>query len=275
MALMFAGIDIGSASTKAILMADSQIISYHIIPSGSDFAESSQVALDEALNKSNSAFKDIAGAVTTGYGRYITEINAEAVTEITCAARGASFLCADTKAIVDIGGQDTKVIKIGKGGRVLDFVLNDKCAAGTGRFIERIATSLGLGLDEFAARSVGSMTKLPISSTCTVFAETEVISRISKGESLDGIIRGVHSALAARIYGLAQRLKIQEAVVACGGGALNAGLMKELRDLTGDITLPPTGIDPRLLPAIGAALIATERYALNPVKHSKLSRPGV
>ncbi len=270
MAFMFAGVDIGSASTKAVLMDGSTITGYHIVLSGSDFRKSSQLALDEALRKSNGALKDVAGVVSTGYGRYITEIGGEAITEITCAARGAFFLCPGARTIIDIGGQDTKAIKVAKGGRVLSFALNDKCAAGTGRFLERIATSLGLGLDEFAALSAGSMTKLPISSTCTVFAETEVISRISKGESLEGIVRGLHSALAGRIYGLAQRLKIEEEVLICGGGALNAGLVRELGDLIGDIVLPPFGTDPRLLPAIGAALIAKEHYVSHPPRPATL-----
>jgi len=257
---MFAGVDIGSTSTKAVLMSDSRILGYHIVLSGSNFRQSSQVALDEAVKKANGDFRDIVGIVATGYGRYITEVTGETVTEITCAGRGALFVRPGARTILDIGGQDVKAIKIGQSGRVLDFALNDKCAAGTGRFLERIATSLGLSLDEMAALSVGSAAKVPISSTCTVFAETEVISRISNGESLEGIARGLHSALAVRIYGLARRLKIQEEVLICGGGALNAGLVRELGDLIGDITLPPAGMDPRLLPAIGAALIASERY---------------
>lgn len=267
---MFAGVDIGSTSTKAVLMSDSRILGYHIVPSGSNFRQSSQVALDEAIKKANGDSRDIIGIVATGYGRYITEVTGETVTEITCAGRGALFVRPGARTILDIGGQDVKAIKISQSGRVLDFALNDKCAAGTGRFLERIATSLGLGLDEFATLAVGSTTKLPISSTCTVFAETEVISRISSGESLEGIARGLHSALAGRIYGLALRLKIQEEVLVCGGGALNAGLVRELGDLIGDITLPPSGTDPRLLPAIGAAIIAKEHYVSHPLKTSNL-----
>jgi predicted CoA-substrate-specific enzyme activase len=257
---MFAGVDIGSASTKAVLMSDSGILSYHILGSGSDFRKSSQEALNEAIKKIGATVSDIDRIITTGYGRYITQVGSEAVTEISCGARGVSFLCPEARTIVDIGGQDTKAIRISDTGQVLNFAMNDKCAAGTGRFLERIAFSLGLDLDKMAALSLKSSTIAAISSTCTVFAETEVVSRISRGEPLEGIVRGLHNALAGRIYGLVLRVGIEGTALACGGGALNAGLVRELRDFVGDIALPPSGLDPRLLPAVGAALIARERY---------------
>jgi len=256
---MFAGVDIGSASTKAVLMRDSRILSYYILGSGSDFRKSSQEALSEALNRIGATVGDIDRIITTGYGRYITEVGSEAVTEISCGARGVSFLYPEARTIVDIGGQDTKAIRINDKGQVLNFAMNDKCAAGTGRFLERIAVSLGLDLDKMAALSLKSPTITAISSTCTVFAETEVVSRISGGESLESIVRGLHNALAGRIYGLVLRVGVKETVLVCGGGALNAGLVRELRDFIGDVTLP-LDVDPRLLPAIGAALIAKERH---------------
>ncbi len=261
---MFAGLDIGSTSTKAVLMNDKRILASHILLSGRDFHESSVLVMEKVLKELNMKLEDISLTITTGYGRFIaalTEAPSEEVTEITCCARGAYFLCPTSRTIIDIGGQDVKAIKINETGRVTDFALNDKCAAGTGRFLERIAGSLGLTMDEMTDLSLKSNIKLPLSNTCTVFAETEVVSRISKGEPIEGIARGIHNALGGRICALAERLGIQEDIFICGGGAKNAGLVREIQDTIGRLTLPPQEIDPRLVPAIGAALIAKERYS--------------
>jgi len=260
---MFAGIDIGSTSTKVVVMDAKGNMAHHIVPSGSNFSIGYKKALNKALNKLNGALKDIAGTITTGYGRHIAKIESEPVTEITCVAKGALFLDSGIRTIIDIGGQDTKAISIDDNGNLANFVLNDKCAAGTGRFLEAIAASLGLTLDKLAKISLKSSTILPISNTCTVFAETEVISRLSKGESTDGIARGIHNSLASKIYSLAKRIKIREKILVCGGGALNEGLIRELRDqfgTMGDAVIHPDNLDPRLVPAIGAALIAKENY---------------
>lgn len=271
---MFAGIDVGSATTKSVLLdQNGVIISSHIIPSGKDFRRSAQAVLNEALDKAKLSIGDIVSTVTTGYGRFVTGLQSKAVTEISCCGRGAFFLCPTARTIIDVGGQDSKAIRINGSGRVIDFALNDKCAAGTGRFLERIATSLEIGLDNMAELSVNSPTKLPISSTCTVFAETEVVSRISSGEPIESIVRGLHNALASRIYTLVARLVIEEDIFMCGGGAKNAGLVKELKEMLGEIILPD--IEPRLVSALGAALIARERYLgdiqLKP-QHKSLSK---
>ncbi|NLL59085.1 MAG: 2-hydroxyglutaryl-CoA dehydratase, partial [Firmicutes bacterium] len=157
----------------------------------------------------------------------------------------------------DIGGQDSKVIKLDSRGRVIQFALNDKCAAGAGKFLERIAASLELDLEKMAELSMQSSKKLPISTQCTVFAEAEVISRISNGEPLEGIVKGIHSALADRIFTLMTGLNIEKDIMICGGGAKNGGLVKELEGLLGEIVLPRE-IDPRLVTAIGAALMARD-----------------
>ncbi len=261
MARLFAGVDIGSTSTKAVILDDSEkIVAYHIIPSGSDFKKSSRASFEAALEKARVETADVQLVVSTGYGRYITDLTSKAVTEITCCARGARHLVPDVRTIIDVGGQDVKVIKVSEEGKVTDFALNDKCAAGTGRFLERIAASLGLSIEEMAELSLKSAHKIAISNTCTVFAESEVISRISNGEPLEDIVRGLHSALASRIAGLAQRVGVQPVLLLCGGGAKNAGLVRELEELLGEVKLPPEDIDPRLVPAIGAALFAKEFF---------------
>ena len=255
---VFAGVDSGSTSTKAVLLDEGgTIVGTHIVPSGKDFRKSVKVVLHTAMDKTHSGLDDIAAIVTTGYGRFISGLNSKAMSEITCCGRGAHYLHSPARTVIDIGGQDSKAIRIDNTGKVVQFSLNDKCAAGTGRFLERIAVSLELDLEKMAELSVQSQKKLPISSTCTVFAETEVISRISNGEAIEGIVRGLHSALASRIYILAAGLNIEKDIFVCGGGAKNAGLVKELEELLGEVTLP-AGTDPRLVPAIGAALIARD-----------------
>jgi predicted CoA-substrate-specific enzyme activase len=261
--MLFAGIDLGSTSTKAVLMdGGGTPQATGILPSGKNFAKSAETALNQALEQIGASMEEVVAIVTTGYGRYISGFKSMTMSEITCCGRGSHYLKPGARTIIDIGGQDSKAIKVDHTGKVVNFTLNDKCAAGTGRFLERIAVSLELGMDEMAALSVHSETTVPISSTCTIFAETEVISRISNGEPIESIVRGLHHALATRIYTLVVRLNIEKDILACGGGAKNAGLVKELRDLFGNIVLP-SGYDPRLVPAIGAALIARERHSGN------------
>ena len=257
---LFAGIDSGSTSTKVVLIDESRVVvGTQIVPSGNNLRKSVEVALNAVLKQTHSQSDDLTMIVTTGYGRFITGLNSKAMSEITCCGRGAHYLNSGAKTIIDIGGQDSKAIKIDSAGKVVQFTLNDKCAAGTGRFLERIAASLELGLEKMAEMSVNSKEKFPISSTCTVFAETEVISRISIGEPVEGIVKGLHNALANRIYTLAVGLNIEQEVFICGGGAKNAGLVKELEELFGQAVLP-SGIDPRFVPANGAALMALDSH---------------
>jgi len=255
---MFAGVDSGSTSTKAVLIDEGgTIIGTHIVPSGKDFRKSVEAVLQAVLDKAHSGLDDLAAIVTTGYGRFISGLASKAMSEITCCGRGAHYLHPATRTVIDIGGQDSKAMKLDNAGKVVQFSLNDKCAAGTGRFLERIAASLELDLARMAELSVQSQEKLPISTQCTVFAETEVISRISNGEPIEGIVKGLHSALASRIFTLCVGLNIEKDIFICGGGAKNAGLVKELEECLGEVVLPH-GIDTRLVPAIGAALIARD-----------------
>jgi predicted CoA-substrate-specific enzyme activase len=247
--ILFAGVDSGSTSTKAVLV--------NIVPSGNNLRKSTEVALHTVLEKAHAGLDDLTAIVTTGYGRFITGLDTKAMSEITCCARGAHHLHPSARTVIDIGGQDSKAIKVNPVGKVVQFSMNDKCAAGTGRFLERIAASLELDLEKMAELSIHSQEKSSISSTCTVFAETEVISKISNGEPIEQIVKGLHNALASRIYTLAASLNIEKDIFVCGGGAKNAGLLKELEELIGEMVVTPEG-DPRLVPSIGAALIAWE-----------------
>lgn len=263
MAVFFAGVDLGSTSTKAVIVDGSaDIVGTKIIPSGSNYRKSAENVMESALSEVKLTVKELAQIVTTGYGRFISGFESKQVSEITCCALGAHYLHPTVRTIIDIGGQDSKAIKTNQDGKVVNFSLNDKCAAGTGRFLERIAVSLELSMDEIAALSMSSQEKLPISSTCTIFAETEVISRISGGEPIASIVKGLHNALATRIHTLLVRLNVEKDIFMCGGGAKNAALVHELEGMLGDINVP-SEVDPCLVPGIGAALKAREHFQKN------------
>jgi predicted CoA-substrate-specific enzyme activase len=256
----FIGLDLGSTSTKIVLInQDKTIINTYITGSGNNFRKSAGKALNTILSDTDLELNDIANIVATGYGRFISDLDAKPMSEITCCGRGANFLPPGTRTIIDIGGQDSKAIRIDDKGKVLQFAMNDKCAAGTGRFLDRIAASLELSVEEMGEISVNSKEELPISSQCTVFAETEVISKISIGESIEGIVRGLHSALSSRIFNLVVGLNIEKDIFLCGGGAKNIGMIEGLRNHLTEIIVPHD-IDPRLVPAIGAALLSCDSY---------------
>lgn len=194
--------------------------------------------------------------VATGYGRRLVRGAARQVTEITCHARGVFRALGHGGTLVDLGGQDSKVIRIGGDGRPLDFTMNDKCAAGTGRFLEHTAGRLGVGVAELGERALHSLGEESITSTCTVFAESEIISLIARGADLDAIIRGLHRSLVARIVAMVRSVGLTAPLILSGGVALNRGVREMMAEATGEqVVLPP---QPQLMGAYGAALIAAE-----------------
>lgn len=250
----FAGIDIGSTMTKVVIMTEGMLASV-IGPTGPEHRKLAHRVMEEALARAKLSFDDITYIVATGYGRINVPFADKQITEISCHARGVSSLLATARAIIDIGGQDCKGIKLNNG-RVVDFVMNDKCAAGTGRFLEVVAEGLGVKLDELGELSLAAKNRVEIGSTCTVFAEQEVVAKLSEGVPLEDLIAGLHEAIAGRIYGLVSRLKIEEDVVVTGGGAKNIGLVKALEAKLGfSVLIPP---EPLLTGAIGAALLGKD-----------------
>ena len=194
--------------------------------------------------------------VATGYGRGLVREAARRVTEITCHARGAFRALGHSGTLVDIGGQDAKAIRIGPNGRPVDFAMNDKCAAGTGRFLEHTAARLGVEVAELGTRALAASGEEPISSTCTVFAESEIISLIGRGADLDAIIRGLHRSLVGRIVAMARTVGLVPPLILSGGVALNSGVRRMMAEAAGmPVVLPPY---PQLLGAYGAALLALE-----------------
>ena len=250
----FAGVDIGSTMTKVVIMNQAMLASV-IGPTGPEHRKLANRVMEEALARANLSFDDITYVVATGYGRINVPFADKQITEISCHARGVGYLLPEVRTVIDIGGQDCKGIKLSNG-RAVDFVMNDKCAAGTGRFLEVTAEGLGVKLDDMGRLSLTAKNVVRISSTCTVFAEQEVVAKLSDGVPLPDIIAGLHEAIATRIYGMVGRLKIEREVALTGGGAKNIGLVKALEARLGySVLVPP---EPLLTGAIGAALLGKD-----------------
>jgi len=254
---MFAGIDIGSLVTKVVVLRDGKILSYSIVSSRTNPKKAGEQALDEAILRANCKRTDIKGIVATGYGRNSFSFANKTVTELTCHAVGAYYLSPDVRTVMDIGGQDSKVIRLDKGGKMSDFVMNDKCAAGTGRFLEVMAVALEIGLDSMGEFSLRSDKPCSLSSTCTVFAETEVVSLIASGAKKEDIIAGLHKSIARRVGAMAKSIGLEKEVAFTGGVAKNIGVRKSLEKFLG-IRFVCLKEDPQIIGALGAALIAKE-----------------
>ena len=254
----FAGIDLGSLCTKVVILdIDKKIKSYTILRSGAVYKGVAETALNEALSKAGLEFKDLHYIVSTGYGRTRVPFAQKEVTEISCHARGANYFCPEVRTVIDIGGQDSKVIHVDDQGRPVRFVMNDKCAAGTGRFLEVMAGALGVDLDEMSELSFQAQELIEVSSMCTVFAESEVISLFAGGYKKQEIAAAVYRSIARRITGLVGQLGIKEKVAMTGGVAKSKGMVRALAEKLG-ITLIISE-EPQITGALGAALIAYDK----------------
>ena len=257
---LYAGIDIGSLSTDVVLLdGNLAVVGTAILATGASMRRAAREAFDAALSAGGAGMEDVVFTVATGYGRESAEGADLRVTEITCHARGARRLFPGALTVLDIGGQDSKVIRLGTDGKVSDFAMNDKCAAGTGRFLEVMARTLEMDLERMGERSLLATRSLPVSSTCTVFAESEVVSLIASGAAPEEIAWGVHLAISERIAALADRLGMAPPAVLTGGVAKNPAARKALEDRFRIRFLVPD--EPQLTGALGAALIAVERAA--------------
>ncbi len=266
----FAGVDIGSTMTKVVIVSD-KIETFLIGPTGPEHRKLANKVMEDALNGARLDFTDLAYIVATGYGRINVPFADRQITEITCHAKGLHHLLPTVKTIIDIGGQDSKGIKI-KDGKVTSFVMNDKCAAGTGRFLEVIADSLGVSLEELGELSLTADKPSSISSTCTVFAEHEVTNQLANGESVPNLIAGVHDSVATRVVSLVNKLKVEPDIAVTGGGAKNIGLVKALQAKFQSVVLVPP--EPLITGALGAALMGKEIYERYVLEGQTPSRSG-
>ncbi len=252
-----AGIDVGSTQTKAVLIDESRaIVARALINTGAYVKLAGQRVLDEMLETSKVPRDQIGFVVGTGYGRYKIEAGDAQVTEISCHARGAQMLFPGTRTVIDMGGQDTKAIKVGPEGDVVDFCMNDKCAAGTGRFLSGAADVLGLTLDDIGPISLKGGKPVRLTSVCTVFVESDILGYLTQKRTVEDILAGVHQAIAARTIGLVRRVGMDEEITFTGGVARNIGMVKALEQKLG-ITLN-TSAESQYIGAFGAALFAQD-----------------
>jgi predicted CoA-substrate-specific enzyme activase len=228
--MITAGVDIGSITAKAAVIIDGEVKGTRVDFTGYNAEQAGRRVLDELIKELGMDAQSIARVVSTGYGRNSVKFADKAITEIICHGTGAHFLNPQVRAIIDVGGQDSKAMVVDSEGRVRDFAMNDKCAAGTGRFLEVMARALEVDLGDFGAKSLKSERPSKISSICTVFAESEVISLISKGEKRENIIAGIHDSVASRISALAKRIGVGEPLMMTGGVAKNMGVVKALEN---------------------------------------------
>jgi predicted CoA-substrate-specific enzyme activase len=251
----FAGIDVGSTMTKAVIL-NHGIIASIIGPTGPEQRRLANQVMETALRKVALPFRAIRYIVATGYGRINVPFADKQFTEVTCHAKAILHLFPKARTVIDIGGQDVKAIRIDAHGKPVDFAMNDKCAAGSGRFIEVIADTLGVSLDEVGDLSLQSKNPAKISNICTIWAQQEVAASLAQGVHVSDLLAGVHHSLADRIVRMVNRLTVEEAVILTGGGAKNKGLLRALSEQLGREILVPE--EPLITGALGAALLGKE-----------------
>ena len=255
--MIVAGVDVGAATAKTAILKDGEFVASAIMPTGDVVSQAAEDITKEALNKIGLAMSHLDYVVSTGYGRHMVKFTDKAVSEIICHAKGVHFLLPSARSIIDIGGQDSKVIGMREDGTVSDFAMNDKCAAGTGRFLEVMATVLKADIGEMGPISLTSKKPSIITSTCTIFAESEIVSLRAEAAKREDMIAGLHRAVARRVVIMGKTVGYKDDVVFTGGVAKNSGVRKFIEELLEmKIVLPD---EPQIMGALGAALIANVR----------------
>jgi len=260
--LVTAGIDIGSTTSKAALWIDDHMGPCVIGPSTTNPRETARECYEKVLQDAGMQADDVAYIFGTGYGRAKVFFADENISELSAHSRGAITLLPSARTVIDIGGQDTKVVLLDAGGQMLEYVMNDKCAAGTGRFLDFIARSVDIDVRDLAKlHANGAYEPVRLSSMCSVFIESEVINLVNDEVPLTLIVQGLHQSVASRVAALVKRVGIVEDMVITGGVAKNAGVVDALeRNLGIGLKTFPDGIDPQIIGAVGAAVIARDRY---------------
>src|ERR1019366_3167020 len=252
-----AGVDVGSTQTKAIVINEAKnIVGRALTDTGANVIRAAEQAFAEALRDANVREEEVEYVVGTGYGRYRVTFGNTQVTEISCHGRGAVHMFPGTRTVLDMGGQDTKAIRVRPSGEIVDFCMNDKCAAGTGRFLGGAASALDIPLDQLGPTALRAERPVRISTTCTVFAESEVLSWAGIGKKIEDILQGVHQSIAARSIGLLRRVGIEEEITFTGGVTRNIGMVEALQKGLGT-KLNVSG-DSHYIGALGAALFALD-----------------
>lgn len=259
--MIVAGCDIGSLTAKAVIMENSRVLSSAVIRAQTKPADSADQVMGRALKKAGLTMHDIGYAVGTGYGREQVSFVKSVESEISCHAKGAWHIMPSVRMVIDIGGQDAKATRMDENGAVARYIYNDKCASGTGRFLEVMADALEVPLEEMGAMAANAKEKITISSQCVIFAETEVVSLVNEGKDAADIINALHHSLAKRVASLARSIEVQEDVVMTGGVAKNPGVFQALCQALNIQMKSLDGVDPQIVGALGAALYAQEKVA--------------
>ncbi len=257
--MLTCGVDIGARTIDIVLFDSAQVLESIVVDTGAFPKENAMNAFKNILLKTEVEPSEIERIVATGYGRNYFELANRAATEILCHAKGVAFLFPSVRTIIDIGGQDSKMIEVGSDGKVLNFVMNDRCAAGTGKFIEMVAHTLNIPIEE-TGNAVQEINEIcEISSMCAVFAESEIIGLLHKGVAREVILRGVFRSVARRTMGMVGKVGLQDDIIFTGGVAKNQGILQALQHETGkkNIIVPP---EPQITGALGAAIIAMEDF---------------
>lgn len=254
--IVVAGIDVGSETTKVLLLGHGEVLARGIAPSGLDLKEAVQNALNEALAQATLARDALGTVISTGLGRRAVHFAKDDISEFTAAARGAIFLHPNARTVIDVGAEDARVTRCDASGRASTFATNDKCASGTGCFVRTMARTLELPLEEMGPLSLQSSAPVDMCATCVIFAETEVVSLIHTKTPQADIVRAIHDAIASRIAAIARRVGIEAEVILVGGVAKNVGFVASMEAALGTKVLVPE--HPEFVTALGAALVAQE-----------------
>jgi (R)-2-hydroxyacyl-CoA dehydratese activating ATPase len=264
------GIDFGSTTGKAVILDETGAIrAAQVSQKGAVSDEGVKAALAAALGEAGLSLRQIARTVATGYGRRMLDIADRTITEITCHARGAVHMVPEARMVIDIGGQDSKVIAIDPNGLVAQFAMNDRCAAGTGKFLETLARAVNVAIDDMGPLALRATQKLTVSSMCATFAETEVVALLAEGTPKVEVLGGVHAAMAKRTIGLVARVGKREPIVMTGGVARNPAAVRHIEDALGAKLILPG--QPQIAGALGAALFAADAAVERDLESAELA----
>ena len=254
----FMGIDIGSGTSKGVITKDGKLLAYHLLPSGANYRIVAQKLREGLLTSAGLSPEDIASTVITGYGAGNAPFNGHEVAALRCCARGISTIFPSVRTVIDVGEQSSQVIRLSAEGQVIDFAVSEKCAAGSGRFLNIVANVLRIDLKDIGPLSLKSKNPVTFTTGCAVFGESEAISRVAEGISREDILAGVHQALADKISTLIDRVGLEEQCAISGGGGLDVGLIKRVEEKLGiQLLVPP---QPHIITALGAAIMAEEYF---------------
>jgi len=252
----YLGIDIGTGTIKGVLLGDNGASASHTVPSGINYEAAAEVVLAELLTQAKTARKEVRSVVASGAGSSSAGYRDRTVSELLCCARGVYELLPQARTVIDIEGQITQVFRLGKDGKLMNFVTGEKCAGGSGRFLDIISNVLQIPLEELGPLSLKSTSPVTFTTSCAVFGESEAVSRIAEGTPPEDILAGINNSIAARIATMIEKLGMEKECAAVGGGALNTGLIKSLEEvLKTRLIVPP---EPQMVTALGAALLARD-----------------